>query len=60
MYYKLTFKLAATFEKDKIFIAHSYPYELEKLNNFMNEKVTKQKDVVTKVAVGKTISKRII
>jgi hypothetical protein len=26
MYYKLSFKLSTSFEKDKLYIAHSYPY----------------------------------
>ncbi len=28
MYYKLTFKISTIFEKDKLLIAHSYPYTL--------------------------------
>lgn len=60
MYSKLSFKISTSFEKDKLYIAHSYPYSFEKLNKFMNDKVTKFKELVTKVTVGKTISKRLI
>jgi len=60
MYYKLTFKLSTIFEKDKLFIAHSYPYSNQKLSKYLTEKTTKFKDLVTKVTIGKSLSKRII
>lgn len=60
MYYKLTFKLTTLFEKDKLYIAHSYPYSFEKLNKYLNDRVIKNKEIVTRVVVGKTLSKRNI
>jgi hypothetical protein len=60
MYYKLSFKLSTSFEKDKLYIAHSYPYTYEKLNKYLNDKITKFKDIITKFTVGKTLSKRNI
>ena len=60
MYYKLTFKLSTMFENDKIYIAHSYPYTTEKLHKYISDKLTRHKDVVSKVVVGKTLSKRVI
>lgn len=60
MYYKLTFKLSTLFDNDKLYIAHSYPYSTEKLHKHLVEKVNKHKEVVTRVAVGKTLSKRVI
>lgn len=43
MYYKLTFKISTPYENDTLFIAHSYPYTIEKLNKFLTDKSTKQK-----------------
>ena len=60
MYYKLSFKLSTPYEKDKLFIAHSYPYSCEKLNKFLTDKASKYKDIVTRVVIGKTIGKRVI
>ncbi len=60
MYYKLTFKLTTSFDKDKLYIAHTYPYTFQKLNKYLNDKVLKNKDIVTKFVAGKTLSKRTI
>jgi hypothetical protein len=60
MYYKLTFKLNTLFDKDKLFIAHSYPYSFEKLNKYINDKIAKHKEIVTKITAGKALSKRSI
>jgi hypothetical protein len=60
MYYKLTFQLTTIFEKDKLFIAHSYPYSNQKLAKYLTDKSIKFKDLVTKVTVGKSLSKRLI
>lgn len=60
MYYKLTFKLTTLFDDDKIYIAHSYPYTIDKLNKFLAEKQLKHKDIVSRVTVGKTLSRRPI
>lgn len=60
MYYKLTFKFETLFEDDKIYIAHSFPYTSLKLNNFIIEKTSRHKDAVTRVSIGKTLSKRTI
>lgn len=60
MYYKLSFKLSTNFEKDKLYIAHSYPYSHEKLVKYLNDKQFKNKDLVSKIVVGKTLSKRTI
>ena len=43
MYYRLTFKITTPNEKDKLFIAHSYPYTVEKLEKFMLEKKNRNK-----------------
>lgn len=43
MYYKLAFKLSAVFEKDRLYVAHSYPYTLEKLGKYINDKTSKFK-----------------
>ena len=48
------------FDNDKIYIAHSYPYSTEKLDKYILDKSTKHKDWVTRVTVGKTLSKRVI
>ena len=45
---------------DKLFIAHSYPYTLEKLNKFIKEKETKHKYLVTRMVIGRNVSKRSI
>ena len=60
MYYKLSFKLSTMFEKDKLYIAHSYPYSFEKLNKYISDRLAKNKEIVTKVTAGKTLSKRSI
>lgn len=60
MYYKLSFKIQTKFEKDKLFIAHSYPYTTEKLAKYISDKTSKFKDLVTKITIGKTLGKRII
>jgi len=60
MYYKLSFKISTSLEKDKLFIAHSYPYTTEKLTKYLFEKISKFKDLVTKIAIGKSLGKRII
>ena len=60
MYYKLSFKISTNYEQDKLFIAHSYPYTLEKLNRYISDKTSKFKDFVTKMNIGKTHSKRVI
>lgn len=41
-----------------MFVAHSY--SCEKLNKFLTDKANKYKDIVTRVPVGKLISKRVI
>jgi len=56
MYYKLTFKISTSYEKDKLLIAHSYPYTFEKLNKFISDRVCKHKDLLTKLSIGKTNS----
>lgn len=43
-----------------MYIAHSYPYTTEKLLKFIQEKREKYRTVVTRVSVGKTLSKRTI
>ena len=43
-----------------MFVAHSYPYSCEKLNKFLTDKANKYKDIITRVPVGKSISKRVI
>ncbi len=43
MYFKLTFKVSTSYDRDKLWIAHSYPYTLEKLNRFITDKATKYK-----------------
>jgi len=43
MYYRLSFKLSTNHNKDKLFIAHSYPYTLEKLHLYLNDKKTRNK-----------------
>jgi hypothetical protein len=43
-----------------LYVAHSYPYTIEKLNKFLNDKSGKNKDIVTRVIAGKTLSKRNI
>lgn len=48
-YYKLSFTLSTKFQKDKLYIAHSYPYTFSKLNDFINHTVSCNKDLVTKV-----------
>jgi hypothetical protein len=60
MYYTLSFKLSTSFDKDKLLIAHSYPYSYEKLNKYITEKITKHKDIVTRITVTKSLSKRLI
>jgi hypothetical protein len=60
MYYKLTFKISTMFDKDRLLIAHSYPYTLERLNKYLNDKTLKFKELVTRINVGRTHSKRII
>jgi hypothetical protein len=60
MYYKLSFKLRTIFEKDKLYIAHSYPYTIDKLAKYIEDKAAKCKDCITKVIIGKTLSKRNI
>lgn len=60
MYYKLTFKLSTLFENDKMYIAHSFPYTTDKLYKFLDEKSSRNKDIVSRITVGKTLSKRPI
>ena len=60
MYYRLTFKLETLFENDIVYIAHSYPYSIEKLQKYIYDKTVKNKELVTRVSIGKTLSKRII
>lgn len=60
MYYKLSFKIRTLYDKDKIYIAHSYPYTNDKLNRYLDDKIAKNKENVTKVTIGKTLSKRNI
>jgi hypothetical protein len=60
MYYKLTFRLSTIFEKDKLFVAHSFPYTLEKLGKYINDKISKFKELITKVSIGKAHSKRVM
>lgn len=60
MYYRLSFKLSTSFEKDKLFIAHSYPYSCEKLSKYITDRTIKFKDLISKVTVGKTLGKRTI
>lgn len=59
-YYKLSFKLTSRFNNDKIYFAHSYPYTYERLCNRMDDILARYGDSVTKVQVGKTISKKKI
>ena len=59
-YYKLTFTISTKFQKDKLYIAHSYPYTFSKLNDFIGSLVQSQKDFVTKVEIGKTVGKKSI
>lgn len=47
-------------EKDKLFIAHSFPYTSYKLRSYLNEKVNRYSDIVTRFTIGKAISKRPI
>lgn len=60
MYYRLSFKIATKYEKDKLFIAMTYPYSHLKLQRYLAEKKNKFKDVVTKIEVGKTLGRRSI
>lgn len=41
MYYRLTFKITANYDQDKLWISHSYPYTYTKLNQMIHEKRTK-------------------
>ena len=59
-YYKLSFALSTKFQKDKLYIAHSYPYTFSKLNEFLANTLTNNKDLVTKVEIGKTVGKKSI
>lgn len=60
MYYRLTFKISTVHSKDKLFIAHSYPYALEKLQLYLSDKKARNKELVTRVEIGKTMAKRTI
>ena len=41
-------------------MAHSYPYTYSNLQRFLSSKITKNKDVVTKVHIGKTLARNNI
>jgi hypothetical protein len=60
MYYRLSFKVATPHDKDKLFIAHSYPYAYHKLLSFLSEKKLRHKDLITRIEIGKTLLKRPI
>ena len=59
-YYKLTFKITNKYHNDTIFLAHSYPYTYQKLCNKINNLVLKNAEIVSKIIIGKTISKKNI
>lgn len=45
-------------EKDKLLVAHSYPYSYARLQKYLTDRTTKFKDLVTRVTIGKTIANR--
>lgn len=42
-YYKLSFKLIAKYANDRLYIAHSYPYQYAKLLTYLEDKCLKNK-----------------
>lgn len=59
MYCRLSFNVSTPFDKDKLWIAHSFPYSFQKLGKFISEK-SRNKEFVTQIEVGKTLSRRAI
>jgi hypothetical protein len=43
LYYRLTFKLSTPYDRDKLWVAHSYPYTYQKLAKMIHEKVGRHK-----------------
>ena len=43
-----------------MFVAYTYPYTFSKLQKFIADKLVKHKDIVSKITIGKTLSKRNI
>jgi hypothetical protein len=41
-------------------MAHSYPYTYTQVQNYINEKISINKDLVTKVHIGKTLGRNNI
>ena len=58
-YYQLSFKINWKYANDKLYIAHSYPYTFSKLQSFLKS-FTHNNEDITKVTIGKTISKKPI
>lgn len=52
--------MSTLFEHDKLYVAHSYPYTNDKLTKFLDDKTTKNKENVTRLVIGKALSKRPI
>ena len=59
-YYRLSFKLTGKYLGDSLSIAHSYPYTFSTLKSFMADRVGRNKQIVSKIHIGKTIAKNSI
>lgn len=59
-YYQLSFKINWKYNNDKLYIAHSYPYPYAKLNAYLESVLNKNKEIVAKITIGKTLSKKPI
>ena len=59
-YYQLSFKINWKYNNDKLYIAHSYPYTLTKLNKLLDGVLAKNKEIAGKICIGQTFAKKNI